>query len=43
MVKSGRILWYLIGIEKGVLEVGGEPHWLGDGRRSGFENELHWP
>ena len=25
-----------LGLEKGVLEVGGEPHWLGDGRRSGF-------
>ena len=25
-----------MGLEKGVLEVGEEPHWLGDGRRSGF-------
>ena len=27
---------YLIGIRKGVLEVGGELHWLGDGEGVGL-------
>ena len=42
MVRWGELGIYL-GLEKGVLKVGGEPNWLGDGRRSGFGSELHWP